>query len=57
MNVKELKEFLKDLPDDMHVVSCCGSIENPSVVRLREIWGYHPDSGDEDDVITVVEIH
>ncbi len=29
--VKELKEFLKDLPDDMEVSSCCSSSDGCGV--------------------------
>lgn len=38
MNIKELKEIIKDLPDDMPVRNCCGGDNTAVEVNSQYDW-------------------
>lgn len=38
MNIKELKEIIKDLPDDMPVENCCGGKDTAARVLSDYDW-------------------
>lgn len=57
MNIRELKEFIKDLPDEMEVCSCCASpINDPSRACVSE-EDYYDKETDSFVDITIVRIH
>lgn len=43
MNIKELKEIIADLPDDLEVCSCCSSNSDDTDVRLKDYWDWVDD--------------
>jgi len=44
MNIKELKEIIKDLPDDMPVCSCCDcGGDDGTGFEIREQWEEPPE--------------
>ena len=58
MNVKELKEIIKYLPDDTPVISCCASpLDDPSSVRVVEDYEAYDRTTDDYIEMTVVVIH
>jgi hypothetical protein len=57
MNIGELKELIKDLPDEMEVCSCCASpINDPSRAWVSE-EDYYDEETDSFVDITIVRIH
>ena len=46
MNIKDLKEIIKDLPDDMPVENCCGVQDTG--VEVRQSYSWSPEGGDEE---------
>lgn len=58
MNVKDLKELIKYLPDDTPVISCCESpLDDPSSARIIEDYEAYDRATDEYIEMTVVQIH
>lgn len=55
MNIKALKEFIENLPDEMPVVTCCSDVfTSPTVARV--VTEAHWDNNDEDFDIEVLKL-
>lgn len=43
MNIKELKEIITTLPDDLPVCSCCSTEEDNTKAVIKTYWDWEAD--------------